>query len=70
MSTEKLEDAMNNLSTDDVAARVAELKAKGNKLFPEKKYDEAIKVYGDAIAVQENAIIYCNRAASHLAIQS
>lgn len=71
MSTEqKLNEAMSNLSTEDVAARAAELKAAGNKLFTEKKYDEAIKVYGDAIAVQETAILYCNRAASHLAIQS
>lgn len=71
MSAEqKLTEAMCNLSTEDVAARAAELKAAGNKLFTEKKYDEAIKVYGDAIAVQENAILYCNRAASHLALQS
>ncbi|KZV60726.1 TPR-like protein [Peniophora sp. CONT] len=67
---EKLAEAMNNLSTDDPAARAVELKAVGNKLFAEKKYDEAIKVYGDAIAAQENAVLYCNRAASHLAIQS
>ena len=67
---ENLTEAMSNLSTDDVAARAAELKAAGNKLFIEKKYDEAIKIYGDAIAVQENAILYCNRAASHLALQS
>ncbi|VDB94317.1 unnamed protein product [Peniophora sp. CBMAI 1063] len=71
MSTEQnLSEAMSHLSTDDVSARAAELKAKGNELFTEKKYDEAIKVYGDAIAIQENAILYCNRAASHLAIQS
>ena len=71
MSTEEdLTKSMSNLSTDDASARAAELKAAGNKLFTEKKYDEAIKVYGDAIAAQENAILHCNRAASHLAIQS
>ena len=69
-SGQTLSEAMANLSTDDTATRAAELKAAGNKLFTEKKYDEAIKTYSDALAVQENAILYCNRAASHLAIQS
>ncbi|KAJ3209921.1 TOM (translocase of outer membrane) complex component [Dinochytrium kinnereticum] len=38
-------------------------KTVGNKLFGEKKYEEAIKFYSQAINLKEDAVFYANRAA-------
>ena len=38
------------------------LKEKGNKLFSQKKYTEAIKQYIAAIEEEETAVLYSNRA--------
>ena len=38
------------------------LKEKGNKLFSEHKFEEAIKMYTEAIEEQETAVLYSNRA--------
>ena len=70
MSTdETISAALEGLSIEEATARSAALKAEGNKLFAENKYEDAIKVYTDAIAVdKDNAVLYCNRSASHFAI--
>ncbi|KAI0067196.1 TPR-like protein [Artomyces pyxidatus] len=48
-----------------------ELKDQGNALFTAKKYEDAIQKYTAAIALDEaNAVLYCNRAACHLALKS
>ncbi|KZV60725.1 hypothetical protein PENSPDRAFT_644065, partial [Peniophora sp. CONT] len=47
-----------------------DLKAKGNALFLEKKYNEAITAYTDALAIDEsNTVLFCNRAASYLGLE-
>lgn len=39
------------------------LKARGNKLYASKQYDEAIAYYTKAIDCEEQAVFYSNRAA-------
>ena len=47
-----------------------ELKAEGNELFGQKKYIEAAIKYTKAIQLDGvNAVLYCNRAACHLALK-
>jgi tetratricopeptide (TPR) repeat protein len=43
-------------------AKMNELKEKANKLFAERKYEEALKEYSNALSYGENAIIHANRA--------
>ncbi|KAM0793038.1 hypothetical protein ACM66B_000527 [Microbotryomycetes sp. NB124-2] len=52
----------------DKAARTAlalQLKAKGNKLYSNKKFTEAAAMYTKAIACEEQAVFYSNRAACY-----
>jgi import receptor subunit TOM70 len=39
------------------------LKARGNKLYSSKQYDQAVKLYSKAIECEEQAVFYSNRAA-------
>ena len=41
------------------------LKNEGNAFMKEKKYQEAVDKYSEAIKVQESAVFYCNRAAAY-----
>ncbi|VDB94318.1 unnamed protein product [Peniophora sp. CBMAI 1063] len=72
MSTvESLSNAIHALSTEDVTERSAALKTDANKLFGEKKYDDAIRLYSQAIAIdKDNALLYCNRSASYFALHA
>lgn len=46
--------------------KAEELKTQGNAKMTEKNYEEAIRLYGEAIAVApNNAIYFANRAAAH-----
>jgi len=48
----------------------AELKSEGNKLFGQKKYDQAAVKFTKAIELdRSNAILYANRAACYLALK-
>jgi len=48
----------------------AELKAEGNNLFGQKKYDQAAVKFTEAIELdRSNAILYANRAACYLALK-
>lgn len=63
--------AFQALSTDEAVVRSAALKADANKLFAQKRYEDAIRLYSEAIAIdKDNAILYCNRSASYFAIHS
>lgn len=42
--------------------KMNELKESANKMFAEKKYEEALKEYSNALCYGENAIIHANRA--------
>ena len=56
------------MSKEETSA--SDLKAKGNAYFLEKKYNEAIATYSDAIALDSsNAVLFCNRAASYLGLE-
>ncbi|KAK4058141.1 TOM (translocase of outer membrane) complex component [Microbotryomycetes sp. JL221] len=57
-----------DLESMDKAARsnlALQLKAKGNKLYSNKKFQEAAKMYTKAIACEEQAVFYSNRAACY-----
>ncbi|GAA6040771.1 hypothetical protein JCM8097_003289 [Rhodosporidiobolus ruineniae] len=41
------------------------LKARGNKLYSSKQYDEAVRYYSKAIECEEQAVFYSNRAACY-----
>ena len=61
----------NILSSEEATARSAALKADGNQLFSQKRYEDAVKVYSEAIAVDNrNAVLYCNRSASFFALHA
>jgi len=46
---------------------VAELKEKGNQYFKAQEYADAVKAYGEAIALDaDNAALYSNRSAAYL----
>ncbi|TFY83617.1 hypothetical protein EWM64_g403 [Hericium alpestre] len=50
--------------------KAAGLKAEGNAFYTKKEYQPAIGKYTEAIAVDgKNAVLYCNRAACHLALK-
>ncbi|KAJ8675647.1 hypothetical protein QAD02_011433 [Eretmocerus hayati] len=49
-----------------IAFQVSDLKDKGNKALAEKKYDEAIKFYSQAIDLDDkNHVLYSNRSAAY-----
>ena len=72
MSTDNsLSEAFQTLSTKEAATRSAALKADGNRLFGEKKYEDAIRVYSQAISIDKsNAILYCNRSAAYFGVHA
>lgn len=41
------------------------LKARGNKLYSSKQYEQAVKLYSKAIECEEQAVFYSNRAACY-----
>jgi import receptor subunit TOM70 len=50
---------------EDKENKALEAKQLGNKLYGEKKYDEAIEMYSKAIEWSQNSVFYCNRAACY-----
>ncbi|KAJ3411310.1 TOM (translocase of outer membrane) complex component [Chytridiales sp. JEL 0842] len=52
-----------SLSEEERAALAKEAKTVGNRLFGERKYENAIKYYTQAINLHQDAIFYANRAA-------
>jgi len=46
------------------------LKNEGNAFMKEKKYQEAVDKYSEAIKVQESAVFYCNRAAAYTSMEN
>ncbi|GAA5942247.1 uncharacterized protein JCM15063_002947 [Sporobolomyces koalae] len=66
------EDPLNLSSTDislmSPSARskaALALKARGNKLYSSKQYDQAVRLYSKAIECEEQAVFYSNRAACY-----
>ncbi|ORZ00497.1 hypothetical protein BCR43DRAFT_452474 [Syncephalastrum racemosum] len=57
------EEAIAALSPEKRAEAAQALKAKGNSLFTSKKYEDAIRLYSQAILFKPDAIFYANRAA-------
>jgi Flp pilus assembly protein TadD len=56
--------------SSDSKLTAVELKAEGNKLFGQKKYDQAAIKFTKAIELdRSNAVLYSNRAACHLALK-
>ena len=56
--------------SSDSKLTAVELKAKGNELFGQRKYDQAAKKFTKAIELDSsNAVLYANRAACHLALK-
>jgi stress-induced-phosphoprotein 1 len=50
--------------------KAVELKAEGNKLFVQKKYDQAAIKFTKAIELDRgSAVLYANRAACNLALK-
>ena len=59
---------MSQLSDSKLMA--VELKAEGNELFRQKKYDQAAIKFTKAIELDgSNSVLYANRAACHLALK-
>ncbi|GAA5839095.1 hypothetical protein JCM3766R1_002256 [Sporobolomyces carnicolor] len=62
-----------NLSSTDIslmspasrAKAALALKARGNKLYSSKQYEQAVKLYSKAIECEEQAVFYSNRAACY-----
>ena len=49
------------------SSEVAALKEQGNALYLQKRYDEAVRVYTQALALDPtNHVLYSNRCACHL----
>jgi len=46
------------------------LKNEGNAFMKEKKFQEAVDKYSEAIKVQESAVFYCNRAAAYTSMEN
>ncbi len=56
--------------SSDSKLTTVDLKAKGNELFRQKKYDQAAINFTKAIELdRSNAVLYGNRAACHLALK-
>ena len=56
------------MASDEDKARAEQLKAEGNALHAKGNYVGARSKYSEAIQLDgENAILYANRAASHIA---
>ncbi|GMK55236.1 hypothetical protein CspeluHIS016_0202920 [Cutaneotrichosporon spelunceum] len=54
--------------TEGDKAKADALKAKGNSLMSQKKWDEAIQQYTEAIKLNPDPVYYSNRAAAHGAL--
>lgn len=59
-----------HMATSTLKDQAIQLKEDGNKLFSQKKYDEAIEKFTRAISLDgQNAVFYANRAASYWALK-
>ena len=52
--------------SEDKKEQAQKFKNEGNALVKEKKFQEAVEKYTQAIECQESAIFYCNRAAAYV----
>ena len=65
-STETVLDGTVDAATkSDSKEKALELKTLGNQLYSEKKFEEAVEKYSEAIKLSPNSVFYCNRAACY-----
>lgn len=57
-------------TSEEDKEKAQKLKNEGNQFMKEKKYQEAVDKYSDAIAVTESAVYYCNRAAAYTSMEN
>jgi len=57
-------------SSEEEKEKAQKLKNEGNQFMKEKKYQEAIDKYTEAINVTESAVYYCNRAAAYTSMEN
>ena len=58
------------MASDDVKARVEQLKAEGNTFHGKGDYEKARSKYSDAIMLDgENPVLYANRAATYISLK-
>ncbi|KAI9671930.1 MAG: Mitochondrial import receptor subunit TOM70 [Caeruleum heppii] len=62
------EESVEKLSAEERREYAAKLKAGGNNAYGSKDYNEAIKLYGQAILCRPDPIFYSNRAACYSAL--
>ena len=56
--------------SSDNKTKASELKEQGNKLYTQKKWDEASQMYTQAIELDaSNAVYWCNRAACYIRLK-
>lgn len=41
------------------------MKVEGNKALADSKYEEALRLYTEALSLDSNAVLYSNRSAAH-----
>jgi len=68
--TEKNTSSPDDMEIDDGKKAATEAKMKGNKLYSQKKFDEALAAYDEAIALDETTMTYyTNKAAVYLTMK-
>ncbi|XP_045165039.2 stress-induced-phosphoprotein 1-like [Mercenaria mercenaria] len=50
---------------DTKKQQAEQLKVEGNKALAESKYEEALRLYTEALTLDNNAVLYSNRSAAH-----
>jgi len=69
--TQACPDAMESKEASEADKEAAQkLKNEGNAFMKEKKFQEAVDKYSEAIKVQESAVFYCNRAAAYTSMEN
>merc|ERR1712018_35910 len=69
--TQACPDAMESKEASEAEKEQAQrLKNEGNAFMKEKKFQEAVDKYSEAIKVQESAVFYCNRAAAYTSMEN
>ena len=58
------------VSSVDGKKKAEELKSKGNTAMQEKKFEDAINYYTEAIQLEENPVFFSNRSAAYISLQN